>query len=263
VAPSLTPVLEVIAALLGSDGCPWDKQQTPETLCDYVIEEGFELVEAIRAGDAKAAAEELGDLFFLLLFIAKRYEERGEFTLEEALAANAAKMIRRHPHVFADTTFADQNEMLKNWERIKRQEKQENSDQVAPGVFESLPKGLPPLLRAYRIHSKAARFGFTWASDQDLETQLTAEWSEWEEALATENTTRQEQEFGDYLFTLVEYGRRKSLKANAALDRTNNKFLKRFSIMEQLARSRGQDLATLDLGAMNRLWDEAKSSEKS
>lgn len=256
---SLQRVQNVIEALLGPDGCPWDEQQTPETLCDYVIEEGFELVEAIRGKDSQAAAEELGDLFFLLIFIAKLYAKRGDFTLDDALEANVAKMIRRHPHVFADTSVADQNELLKNWERIKREEKQENG--ALPRVFDSLPKGLPTLLRAYRIHSKAARVGFTWATDQDLEAQLASEWEEWEKALASGDTAQQEQEFGDYLFTLVEYGRRKSIKANAALDAANNKFLKRFASMESLACERGQDVAHLDLETLNRLWSEAKAKE--
>lgn len=253
---SLRRVIEVIEALLGPEGCPWDKQQTPETLCDYVIEEGFELVEAIRGKNPQEAAEELGDLFFLLLFIAKLYAQRGEFTLQDALEANAAKMIRRHPHVFGDVNVADQNELLKNWERIKREEKQEDGE--LPRVFDSLPKGLPTLLRAYRIHSKAARVGFTWATDQDLERQLAAEWKEWENALATGDAGQREQEFGDYLFTLVEYGRRHSIKANAALDAANNKFLKRFQSMETLAREQGKDVAQLDLDALNELWDQAK-----
>jgi ATP diphosphatase len=256
---SLKRVQDVIEALLGPEGCPWDKQQTPETLCDYVIEEGFELVEAIRGKNTLEAAEELGDLFFLLLFIAKLYTQRGDFTLQYALEANAAKMIRRHPHVFGDVSIADQNELLKNWERIKREEKQENGE--LPRVFDSLPKGLPTLLRAYRIHSKAARVGFTWATDEDLERQLAAEWKEWENALATGDAAQREQEFGDYLFTLVEYGRRKSIKANAALDAANNKFLKRFATMETLAREQGQDVAHLDLDALNELWDQAKKRD--
>ncbi len=112
----------VIAALIAPDGCPWDKEQTPESLCDSVIEEAFELVEAIRADDRQEAMEELGDVMFLLLFIAKRYEEQGAFTFADAVDSSAAKMIRRHPHVFADSKVEDQEELLRNWEKIKRSE---------------------------------------------------------------------------------------------------------------------------------------------
>ncbi len=256
---SVDKVLDVISALLGPDGCPWDRKQTPETLCDYVIEEAFELVEAIRAGDAAEAAEELGDLFFLLLFIARLYEDQGDFTLNESMQANAAKMIRRHPHVFAEEQLHSQDELFQNWERIKRQEK---ADKDGPkGVFDSLPKGLPPLLKAYRINSKAARTGFTWQDDAQVAGQLHAEWDEWQQALASDNQKDIEAEFGDYLFTLVELARRRGIKPNAALDKANIKFLRRFAAMEQMARDNGQDLADLDLSAMNDLWRQVKAAE--
>ena len=119
---SIEKLKNVIAALIAPDGCPWDKEQTPESLCDSVIEEAFELVEAIRADDRQEAMEELGDVMFLLLFIAKRYEEQGAFTFADAVDSSAAKMIRRHPHVFADSKVEDQEELLRNWEKIKRSE---------------------------------------------------------------------------------------------------------------------------------------------
>ncbi|MEF2144324.1 MAG: nucleoside triphosphate pyrophosphohydrolase [Desulfovibrionaceae bacterium] len=253
-------LLEVIVTLTGPEGCPWDRKQTPLTLCDYVVEEAFELVEAIRADDAHETMEELGDVLFLLLFIAHLAEKRGRFNLEDVLRANAAKMIRRHPHVFADTDFKNQEEQLRAWERIKRAEKQDDNG-VDQGVFDSLPKGLPPLLRAYRIHSKSARVGFTWQEDAQAEAQLESEWREWREALAKGDAEAAEQEFGDYLFTLVEVGRRKGIKANAALDFANRKFLRRFSCMEEMARAQGKDLADMDMEAMDALWDQAKEEQ--
>ncbi|MEW5772967.1 MAG: nucleoside triphosphate pyrophosphohydrolase [Thermodesulfobacteriota bacterium] len=276
-ARALAEVLGVVRALIAENGCPWDRQQTPHSLADYILEEGHELVEALRAdaampspaeaagptpGHAKAVAEvaeELGDLAFLLFFIATLYERSGRLTLAQALRANAAKMVRRHPHVFGDLELADRDELLRNWERIKREEKTENGR--APGVFDSLPKGLPPLLRAYRIHSKAARVGFTWDSDQDALGQYRREWAEWEEARAAADPERMEREFGDVLFTLAELGRRAGIKANAALDHANRKFLARFEAMERLARERGLDLPGLSLEEKNRLWDEAKAGE--
>ena len=256
-----TPIqrlLGVIESLLGPEGCPWDREQTPKTLCDYVIEESFELVEAIRSGDDHEAMEELGDVMFLLLFIGTLFEKAGTFSIDDAILSNAAKMIRRHPHVFGDLEINNHEELLKNWDRIKRGEKQD-ADGGAKRVYESLPKGLPPLLKAYRIHSKAARVGFTWDSDEDLMTQLRSEWAEWEEALASGDQAAQEQEFGDYLFTLTELGRRKGIKANAALDFANQKFLHRFNAMEDMARSKGQDISELSLEELNTLWDQVKT----
>ncbi len=264
-------LLEVIDALLAPGGCPWDQEQTPLTLCDYIVEEAFELVEAIRAGDAAEAAEELGDLMFLLSFLARCYEKEPgrepDAFLEQALVSAREKMIRRHPHVFGETTVQDASEVLANWERIKRRERQGDdgaTDAAQPprkGVFHSLPKGLPPLLKAYRIHSKAARNGFTWASDEDLRTQLDDEWREWEAAVADGDQAAMEAEFGDYLFTLAELGRRHKIKANAALDFANLKFLRRFEMMEAAASAQGRDVADMSLDELNHLWDQAKADE--
>jgi ATP diphosphatase len=259
--PSLDIVLSVIRSLLGPGGCPWDQKQTPLSLCDYVIEEGFELVEAIRKGpDAvDEAREEVGDVLFLLLFITELYERAGTFTLREVLESNAAKMVRRHPHVFEDVQFKDQKELLRNWERIKRAEKSGEGEAPAR-VFESLPRGLPPLLKSYRIHSKAARVGFTWPTDEEAKAQFDAEWKEWEEARRSGDAEAMEKEFGDVLFTLVELGRRQGIKASAALDRAANTFLSRFEDMEDMARTQGQDLADMEIGEMNLLWDQAKKN---
>lgn len=255
---SLARMQEVIDALLAPGGCPWDQKQTPATLCDYVIEEAHELVAAIRAGDTAETAEELGDVLFLLLFIATLHAKASDFTLAEAVETNAAKMIRRHPHVFGDTVVKDQEELLRNWERIKRAEKKDE-DGTPAGAFDSLPKGLPALLKAYRLHAKSARLGFTWASDEDARAQYDAEWREWQQASDSGDQARMEEEFGDALFTLVELGRRKGIKANAALDAANAKFLARYERMEALARARGLDLPELPLDEKNRLWDEAKA----
>lgn len=258
---SIAKIQEVIDALLGPGGCPWDQKQTPKSLCDYIIEEAFELVSAIRADDQAETCEELGDVLFLLLFQATLAQRAGHFSLEDVVTQNAAKMIRRHPHVFGDTVVADQEELLRNWERIKRGEKSGNGK--VNGAFDSLPEGLPPLLKAYRLHAKAARLNFTWATDEDARAQFDAEWGEFEEACASpdsdQKAERMEEEFGDALFTLVELGRRKGIKANAALDRANLKFLSRYARMEEIARQRGIDLLEMGLDDKNRLWDEVKA----
>ncbi len=251
---SLEKLKDVISTLTGPDGCPWDMKQTPRSLCDYVIEEAFELVEAIRADDKHEAMEELGDVMFLLLFIADRYEKDGSFTLAEAIDSSSAKMIRRHPHVFADCKVEDQEELLRNWEKIKRSEKKDSSAKT----FDSLPKGLPPMLKSYRINAKAARSGFTFESDEQCIQQLESEWKEWSNALESRNAEASEEEFGDYLFTLIELGRRKGIKANGALDKTNNKFLERFSQMEDLAKAQGKDVSEMELTELNDLWNQVK-----
>ena len=254
---ALQTMRAVIEALLAPNGCPWDKEQTPLSLCDYVLEEAHELVDAIRHGKADDAREELGDVLFLLAFIATLYAQQGGFTLDEAIAANADKMIRRHPHVFAGTVFDSREEQLADWERIKRSEKADDNGTPA-GVYSSLPKNLPPLLKAYRIHSKAARAGFTWESDAAMQAHLLAEKAEFEAAVAAGDDTAMAEEFGDYLFTLTEYGRRLGLKANACLDVANTKFLARYKAMERLALERGLSLDALDMAAKNALWEEVK-----
>ena len=236
---SLQALHDVIATLIAPNGCPWDREQTPISLCDYVLEEAHELVEAIRHGSESEACEEMGDVLFLLIFIAKIYEEKDAFTLDDALKTVTAKMIRRHPHVFADTVFANQDEQFKEWERIKKAEKKDAG--AKEGVFTGLPKALPPLIKAYRIHAKAARSDFTWDSDQDVEMQVEAEWLEFLDTLQSGDKEQQEHEFGDLLFSLVELGRRKGIKASAALDNTCHRFLQRFFRMEELARAEQKD----------------------
>jgi nucleoside triphosphate diphosphatase len=254
-AAALAHLQDVLDTLLSPEGCPWDKTQTPQTLCDYIIEEAFELVDCIRSDDAAGTAEELGDVMFLLLFVSTLSARRGAFTLAEALETAAAKMIRRHPHVFDDLKVGSREELLRNWERIKRSEKPKDD-----GLYATLPKGLPPLLKAYRIHSKAARSGFTWPDDDAMRQSLLSERAEFEAAVAAGDERAMAEEFGDYLFSLAEYGRRLGLKANACLDVANNKFLSRYKAMEKLAQTRGLDLAELSMEAKNALWEEVKKS---
>ena len=253
-AAALARLQGVLDTLLGPDGCPWDKTQTSRSLCDYVIEEAFELVDCIRGDDPAGVAEELGDVMFLLLFIATLAAKKGEFTLADALNVASDKMVRRHPHVFGDVKVENREQLLKNWERIKRAEK----DKDHQGLYATLPKGLPPLLKAYRIHSKAARSGFTWESDDAMRQSLVAEKAEFDAAVASGDADVMAEEFGDFLFSLTEYGRRLGLKANSCLDMANNKFLTRYNAMEALAKKRNINLDSLDMTAKNALWEEVK-----
>jgi nucleoside triphosphate diphosphatase len=258
---SVQAIVDVIDALLGPEGCPWDRKQTPSTLCDYVIEEAYELLEGIRKQDPSEVSEELGDVLFLLLFIAMLYERDGRFTFRDVVARNAAKMIRRHPHVFGTARVNNQEELLANWERIKQGEKT-GQDGTRQGLFSSLPANLPPLLKAYRINSKAARVGFTWEGTAGVEEQLAREWRELQDALASGTLEEREEELGDYLFTLAEYARRHSIKPSSALELANMKFLRRFRRMEEFAAEVGRPLEELTFDEKNDLWDRAKEEER-
>ncbi len=256
---ALGALRDVIDRLTAPDGCPWDREQTPESLAEYLIEESHELAAALKAGDVAGAREELGDVAFLLLFVARLFERKGQFSLADALDENRAKMIRRHPHVFAGETFPDLDAQLARWEAIKRAEHEASG--APQGLFASLPPSLPPLIKAYRIHSKAARVGFTWAADEEVEQQVESEWLEWLDVAAGDDTAAQRHELGDMLFSLVELGRRKGIKANDALDAATARFLRRFARMEELARGRGQDFTALSLDEKDELWNEATAEE--
>lgn len=258
---ALEELQAVIETLTAPGGCSWDKEQSPESLADYIIEESHELVSAIRSGNTADICEELGDVAFLLLFVAQLYQKKGAFSLDDALNNNRAKMIRRHPHVYADAHFKDLAEQLSAWERIKRDE-HVSADGKPQGLFASLPDSLPPLVKAYRIHSKAARVGFTWPEDQEVEQQVEAEWLEWLDVSAGNDHDAQKHELGDMLFSLTELGRRKGIKASEALDLATRRFLRRFARMEELARDQGKELADMSLDDKDELWTVAKAEEE-
>ena len=267
-AAGFAALRDVLEGLLAPNGCPWDREQTPDSLCEYLAEETFELIEAIRGGSIADVREEMGDVLFLLLHISRLYAEN--FSLGDVFEENAAKMVRRHPHVFAGKDCENREALLKTWEEVKKREKagkrqaaaEEGESGTPEGVFASLPHSLPPMLKSYRIHSKAARADFTWDSDTDVEMQVEAEWLEWLDACQSGDAAREEHELGDLLFTLVELGRRKGIKANAALDKTALRFLRRFAMMEKAAAASGRDFASLDMDEKNALWEEAKAEEK-
>ncbi len=258
---ALKRMQDVVDKLLDPEkGCPWDREQTPLSLCEYMIEECHELVDAIRSGKPGHACDEMGDLLFLLLVTARRFADSGSFSLADALNAGAEKMTRRHPHVFGDAHFASQEEFTRVWADIKKAEKAAAGEKEK-GILSSVPSGLPPLTRAYRLHSKAAQAGFTWAEDEEVERQVEAEWLELLDARASGNAEAQEHELGDMIFSLVELGRRMGIKAAHAADMAGNRFRSRFEAMERLAQERGKDFASLDLDAKDELWNEVKAGE--
>lgn len=260
---ALEHIQSVVDKLLDPEGgCPWDRAQTPVSLCEYIIEECHELVDAIRSGKPGHACDEMGDLLFLLIITARRFADAGSFSLADALNAGADKMTRRHPHVFGDAHFASQAEFARAWAEIKKAEKAEEGERDG-GLLSSVPAGLPPLTKAYRLHSKAAQAGFTWDEEEDVERQIESEWLELLDARASGDETAKEHELGDMLFSLVELGRRMGIKAAHALDMADNRFRRRFEAMEKLAKERGRDFAALDLDAKDELWNEVKEQETS
>lgn len=260
---ALEHIQSVVDKLLDPEGgCPWDRAQTPASLCEYIIEECHELVDAIRSGKPGHACDEMGDLLFLLIITARRFADAGSFSLADALNAGADKMTRRHPHVFGDAHFASQAEFARAWAEIKKAEKAEAGERDG-GLLSSVPAGLPPLTKAYRLHSKAAQAGFTWDEEEDVERQIESEWLELLDARASGDETAKEHELGDMLFSLVELGRRMGIKAAHALDMADNRFRRRFEAMEKLAKERGRDFAALDLDAKDELWNEVKEQETS
>ncbi len=259
ICASLQALRDVIARLTGPGGCQWDMAQTPRTLADYMIEECHELVAAIRFGDTESVRDEMGDVVFLLLFICACYEREGKFSLADALDSSREKMIRRHPHVFGNAHFENIDSHLQAWEAIKKKEHEGKGP--AEGLFAILPQSLPPLIKAYRIHSKAARAGFSWPEDEEVEQQVESEWLEWLDASANGDDAARMHEMGDMLFSLVELGRRKGIKASEALDLATDRFLRRYAGMEKLAKSQGHDLSELSLDEKDELWNQVKAAE--
>jgi nucleoside triphosphate diphosphatase len=217
-------ILDVIDTLTGPNGCPWDKEQTPQTMCDYLVEECFELVEAIRQDDKAEIAEELGDVLFLLLFIGRCHDREIPDFLQTALAGNVAKMIRRHPHVYGEKA-ADVAEVVRNWEKIKKRKKPKRTRTPA------CSPPCPPACRRFCAPTASTPRPPARASPgprRGSGSKLAEEWNELQAALAGDDAAAKEEEFGDYLFSLVEYGRRRGIKANSALAVANAKFLRRF-----------------------------------
>jgi ATP diphosphatase len=263
-SPDPDRIRSVVQALLGPQGCPWDREQTPESLCDYLVEEVFELVDAVRAGDVHSIQDEMGDVFFLLFFMASLLEARTDLSLDQVWKQSADKMVSRHPHVFGQASFSDRQELMQNWEETKKKERREKKGAAEiEDVLASIPSSLPPLIRAYRLQAKAAKLGFSWESDQDQQEALEREWQEWQQVQDQGRFEDREEEFGDLLFSFVEHGRRRGVKANGALQRANHKFISRFHGMLRLARERGLDWEKLDLQAKDELWNEVKAGEAS
>ncbi len=231
--------------------CPWDRKQTIETLRPLTIEETYELTDAITDKDWNGIKEELGDIMLHLIFYAKIGTEREKFTLQDVLEGISEKLIRRHPHIYGDVTVNNDEDVKKNWEQIKMQEGKKS-------VLSGVPKSLPAVVKATRIQDKARQVGFEWENKEDVWKKVEEEIQELHEAVAENDTAHMEEEFGDVMFSMINYARFLQIDAEGVLEKTNKKFISRFTLMEEEAGSQGRQLADMSLSEMDDLWNQIK-----
>ena len=251
-------LVDVVARLRGPGGCPWDAEQTHESLKRNLLEECYETLEAIDGGEPLELAEELGDILVQVAFHADIARQAGEFDIADVLTAINRKLIRRHPHVFADGSASDARQVERNWEQLKAEERRQ-SGKPEPSAMDSVPAALPALTAAQLMQDRAARFGFDWDDADGVLGKLVEEIGEFREAGTPEERI---DEFGDILFALVNLARWSGIHAEDALRQANGKFRSRYQAMERLASEREQDFAALLLDDKEALWQEAKAAEQ-
>lgn len=250
----LEPLIDIMAALRSPGGCVWDIEQSHQTLRRNLIEEVYEVIEAIDYKDAKLLCEELGDLLLQVVFHARMAEEAGDFSMQDVIDGITKKLIRRHPHVFGDVTVRDAGEVILNWEAIKKQEKAKERTSVLDGV----PKDLPGLMRAYKIQHKAAKVGFDWDNISFVWDKIREEIAELNEAIEKGDHEAIEEEFGDCVFSFVNLSRFLKIDAEVALNKTNSKFIRRFSFVEKTLKEQNKEWKNTSLEELDLLWNESK-----
>lgn len=272
-AATFEDLIKLMEKLRSPDGCPWDREQTYATLAPMLLEEAYEAFEAVeeaRAGRPGELCDELGDLLFQIVFYAQVARERGEFSIDDVTNAIHTKMVRRHPHVFADTEANDSATVLRNWEVMKAEErraagKSEREDSLLDGVSAKAPA----LMEAHQLSTKAARVGFDWKNVEDIFAKLEEEMNELREAIASHANSNSEadhtlvrEEIGDLLFAATNIARHLKVEPEAALKLTNRKFRRRFGYIEKTLHSRKQEFDSITLDEMETLWQEAKKSKQ-
>jgi tetrapyrrole methylase family protein/MazG family protein len=255
-------LLSVMTRLRAEGGCPWDREQTRQTLRPFLVEETHEALDALAADDPARIKEELGDLLFQVVFHAEIGRERGEFTIDDLLESLVAKMIRRHPHVFGDRVVDTAAQALEQWEAIKRAERDAADGGGRPSVLAGLPRSLPALLKAQRTQHRASRVGFDWPSPVAALEKVREELAEVEAALAADEAGRVEAELGDLLFAAVNVSRLAGADPEQALQGAVERFHRRFQHMEAAADESGRELRALTLDEMEQLWLAAKAEER-
>ncbi|MCL5237973.1 MAG: nucleoside triphosphate pyrophosphohydrolase [Nitrospirae bacterium] len=250
-------LLDIMAALRSENGCPWDKEQTRDSLKPFLVEEAYEVLEALDEDNPENLKEELGDLLFQIIFHSQIAKERGEFTMDDVIKKISEKMISRHPHVFGSERFETSQEVLKQWDERKKEE-----GKLRESLLEGVPKELPSLLRAHRLQSRAAKVGFDWKRVEDVFGKLDEEIEEFRTALKNREQSEIEEELGDIFFVLVNISRFVRVNPEDALRKTISKFISRFRYIEMKAAEAGRGLSDMTLEEMDALWDEAKHHGK-
>ena len=248
----------VMARLRAPDGCPWDREQTPQTLRKYVIEEAYEVVEAIEGGNPAKLAEELGDLLLQVVFHAQLAREAGDFALADVIHSIVEKLIRRHPHVFGDTVVSGSDQVLQNWEQIKRGEP---GYEDRTSILDGIPPALPALMRAGEVSKRVVKVGFEWPTVGEVLDKVEEEIAELRAEIASGDTSRAADELGDLLFTLVNVARHLEIDPEDALRRMTQRFAARFRRIEQHAAKAGRAVSDLSLEEMESVWQAAKREE--
>ena len=262
-------LVEIMRALRAPDGCPWDREQTHASLRPFVLEETYEVLDAIEGGDPATLREELGDYLYEAVFLAQISEEAGDFTIADAVQAICDKLVRRHPHVFArgsaDGAPVTSQQVIEKWETMKARERAASAGPAAAPAKTTLsgvPKTLPSLLRAYEISARAAAVGFDWARPADVMEKIEEEVAEVRrevESGATGDLSRAEEEMGDLLFAIANLSRKLGIEPEAALRRANDKFTRRFDAMERAFAARGESLTGAPLADMESEWQRVKA----
>jgi len=246
---SFLDLVEIMDTL--REKCPWDKKQTIQSLRSNTIEELYELVDAIIEEDWEGIKEELGDILLHVLFYAKIGTEQGQFTLQDSIEGISKKLIHRHPHIYGDVKAEDEETVKKNWEQLKLQEGKKS-------LLEGVPNSLPAMVKAFRIQQKVKQVGFEWENKEQVWDKVEEEIQELKVEIEAKDQDKMEQEFGDVLFSLINYARFLNIDPETALERTNKKFKHRFELMESYAKDNGLDLASLSLAEKDAIWNSMK-----
>jgi MazG family protein len=251
-AKSFLDLVEIMDTL--REKCPWDKKQTIQSLRSNTIEELYELVDAIIEEDWQGIKEELGDILLHVLFYAKIGTEQGQFTLQDAIEGISKKLIHRHPHIYGDVKADDEETVKKNWEQLKLQEGKKS-------LLEGVPNSLPSMVKAFRIQQKVKQVGFEWEHKEQVWDKVEEEIKELQVEIEAKNQDKMEAEFGDVLFSLINYARFLNIDPETALERTNKKFKHRFELMEAYAKEHSLDLASLSLAEKDNIWNKMKNKK--
>jgi ATP diphosphatase len=258
-------LLDIMRQLRDPDnGCPWDKQQTFSSLSAYTLEEAYEVAHSIDSGNMEELRDELGDLLFQVVFYARIAEESGHFSFNDIVNAICEKMVRRHPHVFADEQFSSIEQQTESWEALKRQEREaKNKGLTQTSILDGVIQALPAMMRAYKLGKKAALVNFDWTRIEDVVGKVEEEIMELREALQKKNNQHIEQETGDLLFSCVNLARHANIDPEMALRYANNRFESRFRSMEKICHDQGHTLDSLTADELDILWERAKQLETS